>query len=175
MVKAMLLKNLTIVATVLFATALVAAGAAGFAPKASAGPGEPGPQAVPPTALDSPRPDGMMWLMQRATTASVMFARLGEVREDIDKIYKHLEALSANPADREAARQLRAKLLSAEDGLKAIRNNVDRIVLEVPPETKPTTSTPPPTAAPKSNDLEGRLRELERKLDELLSARSKAN
>ena len=60
-----------------------------------------------------------------------------------------------------------AQLLSAEDGLRTIRNNVDRIVVEARP--KPTPLTLPPTAAAKPDDLERRLHDVERKLDELLA------
>ena len=102
-----------------------------------------------------------------------MFGRLAGVGEEIEKAYKNLEAVSSNPTNREAARLLRAQLLSAEDGLRTIRNNVDRIVVEARP--KPTPLTPPPTAAAKPDDLERRLHDVERKLDELLGARSKAN
>ena len=215
--KAMILKKLTLVGTVVAASALVAAGAAGFAPGASAGAGQQPAQEAPPipsvcpvtskqgciachttsptrgvkysrlfpgrsheapttTAADPNQTDDMFGATMRVNTAAVTFARLGEVREGLEKVYKQLEELSRNPTDREAARQLRATLLSAEDGLRVIRSNVDRIAVEPRPVTKPKAPTPPrPVAGAKSDDLERRLRDVERKLDELLGARGKPN
>ena len=109
--KSMLLKTMTLVGTVLAASALVAAGAAGFAPGAPTGPGEPPPPAMPTTASDPRRTDGMAEAMNRVNTAAGMFGRLAGVREDVEKAYKHLEAVSSNPTNREAARLLRDHLL----------------------------------------------------------------
>jgi hypothetical protein len=171
----MLLKNLELVRAVLAASAMLAAGVAALAPGASAVPRGPTAAARLATASDPPPTDGTTQVMNRVNTAAAMFGRLVDVREDIEYAYKHLQALSSDPTDREAARQLRARLLCAQDALKAIHDNVDRIAVEPRPKARLLASTPPRTPLAKSDDLERRLREVESKLHELLDARSKGD